>query len=207
MDTLGDEELIARFVATFCKLDGECWRNFRDPPPVELNAGDDPNDSRIVFWQPAPVLVEAEELKAFYYRLPIRAKLPTLYERLITSWRWLEVRLYGIRLFANPPGDGLTSLAHSILADQVFEQHLVGNGFVPFAFDTGDNGDLGTYNPVCFDTNRRQQDGDCPIVGFAHEAMLSFDRIGASWVRWASFRQLVNETIEYADTRPSSRPV
>lgn len=198
-----DDELIARFVATFCKLDNSQLFTQENPPPDELNAGTDPNDWNCVLWRPAKVQVESEKLNAFYYRIP--AKLPPLYERLITSWRWLEVFLYRIRLFANPPGKGLAVLADNILRDPAFVLHLVINGFVPFAFDSGDNSDLHDYNPVCFDTNHRNADGDCPIITFEHEAMLSFDRIGDSWIRWGSFRQLVDETIKFANSRPDIR--
>jgi hypothetical protein len=203
MDTHADDELTTRFVGTFCQLDGAQLFTHSDPPPDELNAGIDPNDWDRVLWRPAQVCVGAEALKDFYYRL--QTKLPPLYERLIASWRWVEVFLYRIRLLANPPGKDLAGLADNILRDPAFVKHLVRNGFVPFGFDSGDNSDLHDYNPVCFDTNHCNGEGDCPIVTFEHEAMLSFDRIGDSWIRWDSFRQLVIETIEFANSRPDIR--
>jgi hypothetical protein len=198
MSACPDDELIARFVGTFCKLDD--WQPFthEEPPPDELSAGVDPNDWRRILWRPARVRVGAGELKGFRYRL--QTKPPPLYEQLITSWRWLEVNLDRLRLFANPPGPGLSRLADRIFQDPVFESHLIANGLIPFAFE-------GNYDPVCFDTNHPDADGDCPIIAFEHEAMLSFDRIGSSWTRWGSFRQLMMEMIEYADGRAGARTI
>lgn len=197
MSIQADEELVASFVGTFCKLNGGCWTPHDKPPPDELNAGIDPHDWRHILWRPAAIQVGVDGLKSFYHSLP--STLPPLYERLITSWRWLEVDLHRIRLFANPPGPALDGLAENIFSDPVFVSHLVKNGFVPFAFDSGERSDQHTYNPVCFDTNHRNERGDCPIMGFEHESMLSFDRLGDSWVLWPSFRDLIMETIKVAN--------
>ncbi len=202
MSNQTDDEFLARFVETFCKLDGDCSGTIEDPPPDELNAGADVNHPQLILWRPTQIKAEPDELESFYRRLP--AKLPPLYEQLITSWRWLEVFLYRIRLFANPPGRGLNGLAENILRDPVFVRHLVGNGFVPFGFDTGDNSNLHVYDPICFDTHHRNEDGDCPIVGFEHEAMLSHDRIGESWLKWKSFRELVADTIDFANVQSNN---
>jgi hypothetical protein len=190
MVLLTDDELIAQFVETFCKLDGDCWTTLRDPPPDELNAGSDldPENWDRILWRPARIEATRDDLQALYYRLS--AKFPPLYERLIVSWRWLEVYLYRIRLLANPPGPELKGLGDNILRDPVFVEYLESKGYVPFAFDGS------SYNPVCFDTNHRRSDGDCPIIAFEHEAMLSFHRIGASWKLWDSFRDLMDGTIE-----------
>ena len=184
-----DDELIDRFVGTFCMLDSTQCFTHEHPPPEEFDAGVDPSDWQLIRWRPARVEVGADVLAGFRNRLQMT--LPPLYERLICSWRWPEVELGRIRLFANPPGPDLASLAERILREPVFCGHLVANGFIPFAFE-------GSYDPVCFDLNHRRLDGDCPIVAFEHEAMLSFDRVGESWTRWSSFRQLMTETIEEA---------
>jgi hypothetical protein len=43
--------------------------------------------------------------------------------------------------------------------------------------------------------------GDCPVVQFEHEAILCRDVIGKSWRRSLSFRELVYETIELAQSK------
>jgi hypothetical protein len=50
--------------------------------------------------------------------------------------------------------------------------------------------------------NRRgMKRGDCPVVQFEHEAILCRDVIGKSWRRSLSFRELVYETIELAQSK------
>jgi hypothetical protein len=50
---------------------------------------------------------------------------------------------------------------------------------------------------MCFDLNARQR-GDCRIIQVEHESVLCHDRIGETWVRYTSFRELVCDTIDLA---------
>lgn len=51
---------------------------------------------------------------------------------------------------------------------------LLRSGYIPFA-EIGDGG-----GPVCFDTQHKQADGDCAIIGFDSDALISLseDEIG-----------------------------
>ncbi len=189
-----DDELIRKYVGTFHVLDDGYWTTHDEPPPDELNAGIDPADWRHLLNRPAAIKTERSALTAIYDYTP--GNLPPLYERLILSWRGLEVFLHRIQLLANPPDPDLNGLKWNIFRDSVLTSHLIPNGFVPFACYS-DNG-IHSYDPVCFDLNRRRPDGDCPIRRFEHEAMLSFDHIGESWQLWPSCRAMMEDTIRAA---------
>jgi hypothetical protein len=188
MHGMDDAELIAAFVESFAQLDDGMFFFHDNPPPPELDAGIDPNDWRILRWRPASIPTDATHFADFCWRLGRR--LPRLYEKLITSYRWLEVSLGTIRLMANPPGNSLEVLRRNITADPVFESHLIRGGFIPFALDAN------VYDPICFDVNRMDSNFDCPIVRFEHEAMLSFDRIGNSWILWPSVEAMMVEIVD-----------
>jgi hypothetical protein len=176
-----DDELIARFVAS---LDMDQFFTHEKPPPGELNAGIDPEDWNCIRWKPKRIETAREELQPIYSRL--HKPFPPLYERLVLTWRWLEAWTGNVRLFSNPPESSFVTLTSQTFSDPVFNGHLIANGYVPFGLD------LNNYDPVCFDTNELLFDGDCRIVKFEHEAMLSFDRIGESWILWPSCRAMMN---------------
>jgi hypothetical protein len=177
---VSDDELIADFVAS---LQADQFFDHRNPPPAEMNAGIDQHDWNCLRWKPIQVATPKAELSTLYERL--HTTFPPLYERLILTWRWLDVWNDQVRFFANPPEASLNAFAKQVLNDPVFNQHLVGGGYIPFGLD------IESYDPVCFDTNRRLADGDCMVIRFEHEAMLSFDHIGESWVLYPSCRDMM----------------
>ncbi len=177
---MSDVDIISAFVKSF---QFDQFFTHENPPPDELNAGIDPSDWDCVRWQPAKSETSREEIKRIYADL--ETKFPPLYEQLVLSWRWLDVEIPGVRMFANPPCATIKPLADTIFRDPVLTGHLVVNGYIPFGFDEN------AYDPVCFDTTKRHPDGDCPVRKFEHEAMLSFDRIGESWVLWPSCRAMM----------------
>jgi hypothetical protein len=189
-----DDDLIRRFVASFQRLDGlEYWQS--EPLPAELAAESDVDDDHAARWRPAAIVTDREQLAPIYQKLPDR--FPALYERLVLTHRWIEVDLQTVRLLANPPGPTLSGLLHAICRDQAFVDVLIPAGFVPFGKATDLN-----YDPICFDLNSRQAD-DCPVIQFEHEAILCHGRIGERRQRAASFRELLCETIDLADSRPA----
>lgn len=175
-----DDQLIADFMAA---LETDQFFDHRNPPPDELNAGIDPQDWNRLRWAPARIETSRSLLAPIYDRL--RKPFPPLYERFILTWRWLDVSTDLIRIFPNPPGPNLEGLERQVFNEPVFNQHLVAAGYIPFGLD------INTYDPVCFDTNRSLTDGDCMVVKFEHEAMLSFGRIGESWILWPSCRAMM----------------
>ena len=182
-----DDELIAAFVDSW-ELDA--FFDDADPPPTELWVATD-LDSMDPVWRPARIDTPHEALAKL--RSDMRVKLPPLFERLLLTWRWCDMSIVDkVRLFANPPGYRLDDFQASVFRDPVFNGHLIARGYIPFGFDNN------RYDPVCFDTNVQHEDGDCLIRKFEHEAMLSFNRIGESWVLWPSCRAMMMESIDRA---------
>jgi hypothetical protein len=192
---MNDAELLDQFVRALGKLAN---LNTTEAVPIELDDGMDDSPWAIQKWKPAAIRTESPALDELYRSLPVR--FPPLYEQLVLSYRWLEVELNGFLSFcANPPGPSLDALMSKITADAVFVHVLFPLGLIPFG-----KADDGCYDPICFDTNRRGADGDCPIVRLEHEAILCGLRIGESWEIADSFRSLVKSVIETAAKAPDA---
>jgi hypothetical protein len=184
-----DDDLIARFVATFERLDDLiCLPS--EPPPLELKSPDSDGWDR---WRPAAIATGRDQLDTLYRKVP--GPFPALYERLVMSYRWLEVHLGTAMLLGNPPGPTLDCLAGAILRDTVLINTLLPAGLIPFGKVSG-----GGYDPMCFDLNAGKRD-DCAIVQVEHESVLCHDRIGQTWQRYPSFHDLVCETIDLVESK------
>ena len=100
---------------------------------------------------PRAVIAGREVLDPLYARLP--GRYPPLFEQLVTAYEWEEeVDLGPLRLLANPMERDFAALE---------------GGFIPFA--VGPDGTM-----VCFDTERRRNDRDCPVVQDGAEVAPSF---------------------------------
>ena len=101
-----------------------------------------------------PVIAGRDVFDPLYARLP--GRFPPLFEQLVTAYTWeAEVDLGPLRLLPNPPGAGLAGLEEALF--RLLALHSEPAGFIPFAL--GPDG-----APVSFDTERRRNDKDCPIV-------------------------------------------
>jgi hypothetical protein len=185
-----DERLLARFVEAFEWLDN-LTEPQEHPPPDELCTGISHSSWGWLQWRPAKISTDRAELGRIYDRIP--RPFPDLYERLVLSYRWLEVNLEAFVLHANPPGPTLAGLADEIFRDSVFVDVLIPNGYVPFARQSD-----ACYDPLCFDLNSTKK-GDCPIIRFEHEAILCHLRIGEREQVFPSFRELIWSTIARTD--------
>lgn len=108
-----------------------------------------------------PVIAGRDVFDPLYARLP--GRFPPLFEQLVTAYTWeTEVDLGPLRLLPNPPGATLAGLEGAL-----FRLPLEPAGCIPFAL--GPDG-----APVCFDTERRRNDKDCPIVQAGTEVASSF---------------------------------
>lgn len=108
-----------------------------------------------------PVIAGREVFDPLYARLP--GRFPPLFEQLVTGYTWeTEVDLGPLRLLPNPPGTTLAGLEEAL-----FRLPLEPAGCIPFAL--GPDG-----APVCFDTERRRNDKDCPVVQAGTEIAPSF---------------------------------
>lgn len=187
---MSNANLLARFIATFPK-----WNDMiavEEPVPPELDTGLESSESSCHLWKPAQIETPPSALKSFYTRIP--HQLPPLYEELILSYRWLEVHLGNtLRLFPHPPTPDLETLADEILRDSAMTDTLFPLGLVPFGLAMN-------YDHICFDTNRRHQNGDCPIIRVEHESILCFMKLGDTWPVASSFHNLVRDLISQAES-------
>ena len=184
-----DTELIERFVLSFEKFDDLLAFG---PVSPELDAGLDDSPWARQKWRPAPIPTPTSALAPPYLELP--GRLPPIYERLVLSYRWLDVELDGVvTLLANPPGSGLENLLKEMTADRVFVDVLFPLGLIPFGRAPG-----GSYDPLCFDTNRRHSDQDCPVVRVEHEAVLCNLRMGESSQVASSCRSMMEIVVNKA---------
>jgi hypothetical protein len=186
---IGDDDLICRFVATFEQLDDLMCLPSDTAPPELANEVRDGWDR----WRPTAIATAREQLEALYRKLP--GRFPNLYEQLVLTHRWLEVHLQSVMLLANPPGRTLDGLEREIFRDPVLIATLLPAGLIPFGKVSG-----GGYDPMCFDLNSQRR-GDCQIIQVEHEAVLCHDRLGKTWPRYASFRELVWDTIDLAESK------
>jgi hypothetical protein len=153
---MDEAELIAAFVAAFAQLDPRGMSSpLDDPPPPELDAGMDPDDWFCVRWSPAAFATEHSHLAKL--RSDLGRRLPRLYEKLVSSYRWLDVDLGEFSLTANPPGDTLDGLWRNVLSVPGHHE-LLKNGFFPFGHA------IVCSERMCFDLNALNECGDCPIV-------------------------------------------
>jgi hypothetical protein len=187
--TEADDQLLARFVAALERL-GEFWTTHENPPPHSLLVGIDEDDWGYLRWRPTLIATDRAELDPIYARIP--GVFPKLYERLVLTYRWLDVELDSF-LRANPPEPTLAGLAKGILGDPAFVEVLIPRGYVPF----GSRG-YSCYDPFCFDL-KSMKNCDCPIIRFEHEVILCHLRIGNREQVFPSFREMVWATIEEAD--------
>lgn len=185
---MSDTKLLTQFVESFARLD-EMLALEEVPDELLVKPQTETWESWREFsrWQPFLVETDPAELESLYQK--IGGTFPPLYEQLLLSYRWLEVDLKLLRLFANPPGDKFDGLSETIFADRGLAEVLIPAGYVPFGRSSVN------YDPMCFDLNNRLSAGDCPVVQFEHEAILCERQIGEQWQRWASFRDLMNEVV------------
>ncbi|QDT39982.1 hypothetical protein Pan241w_00350 [Gimesia alba] len=186
---MSDQQLLQQFVASFQRLDDLIAP---DGAPPELLVEQDVDEwdhwqADLKPWRPQQFETSLETLTPLYSRMG--GVFPLLYERLVLSFRWLEVDLKLIRLFANPPGPDFTGLTMEIFPDQIMADTLIPAGFIPFARSSIN------YDPICFDLNAMTAQRDCPILQFEHEAILCQSKIGEHWQRWNSVRDLMSEII------------
>ena len=109
-----------------------------------------------------PVIAGRDVFDPLYARLP--GRFPPLFEQLVTGYTWeTEVDLGPLRLLPNPPGATLAGLL-AALEPALFRLPLEPAGCIPFALAPDGA-------PVGFDTERRRNDKDCPIVQTGPEAV------------------------------------
>ena len=99
---------------------------------------------------PRASIAGREVLDPLYAKMP--GRFPPLFEQLVTAYEWEEeIDLGPFRLLPNPVGR---------------EVFVLDGGFLAFG--------IGAEGWVCFDTERRRNDRDCPVVQGGEEIAPSF---------------------------------
>jgi hypothetical protein len=141
------------------------------------------------------VLVHQEtdknKLEAIYSKLP--GHLPPLFEELLLKFRWASIDLKHIYLLANPPGNDLRGFENEIFKDKTLSSVLIRGGFVQFGKAAEFN-----YDPVCFNLQKRSEDGDCQVVQLDHEEILCNSQLKEIKQISPSFRALMELIIKEA---------
>jgi hypothetical protein len=180
--------LVQRFVASFEHFGEMSADEILDPIAWQLATGERDHYERKT-WRAVSSVTERSELEPLYAKLP--ARFPSLFERLVLSFRWAEVELDSFTLLANPPGPDLSGLLREMSKDRFLWDALLRHGFVRFGkgldFD---------YDPVCFDIGARKKNGDFRIVRIDHEEILCNSRVEVVAVIAETFENVMIQTIE-----------
>lgn len=175
-----EDALIDRFVAKINASERERLTDADVPPRLRVEDGDgeDGREWRII---PSDESARIEALEA---RLP--GRLPRSFRSLVTRYAFLAFDVAPIRLFSNT-GDALFhEFADRVFLDKGLSLALHPQGYIQFG-----NPDTGDYDPVCFDTKRRNGHGDCPIVRVEHENALQFGRVVVTETIAPSFSEFI----------------
>jgi hypothetical protein len=89
--------------------------------------------------------------------------------------------------FANTGAGVHDELVDAVFRDRGIYVPLLRAGFVQFGRPA-----TGSYDPVCFDLNRKAEDGECPVVLLDHEAALMQGRAEVVTELADSFLSLVS---------------
>lgn len=133
------------------------------------------------------VVTDPSALLEIYGTLP--GKFPKLFEELLLNYRWAQAVVGGLRLFANPPGNGYRGLLKEITNDKIVYEVCTANGYLQFAL-----GEDGSYDPVCFDLKKRVSK-QIAVVRLDHEDILCRKRIRVLEIVAPSFEGLVESTM------------
>ena len=182
--------LLAQYISSFEKFD-EMSGNPGIYPVIGTLALGQPSDYGDVAWRPKRTEPQEILLEALYSGLP--GKFPSLFERLLLTFRWADVSLDRYTLMANPPGPDLDGFLQGISKDPGLWEALIPAGFLRF----GKGPDM-DYDPVCFDMNSRKKNREMRVVKIDHEEILCNRRIKVVAELASSFEALVESTIEMA---------
>jgi hypothetical protein len=184
---MSDDKFLQQFVGSFERLDDMVAP---EGTPNEMLIDQDPNnwDS----WKPPkwhPIYIESNRNVLYPLYEKLGGHFPEMYERLVLSYRWMEVCLRVVRLFANPIGPDYSGLTEQIFRDSIIADVLIPKGYIPFARSPIN------YDPICFNINEMTSENECPIIQFEHESILCDMLIGEHKILWDTFRELMTEVI------------
>jgi hypothetical protein len=113
---------------------------------------------------------DAPWVKALEQRLPKR--LPVSYLSLIERYVFPSFDAAALSFFANTGTGSEDDLSTAIFQDPFIAELTLNAGYIQFARPS-----TGSYDPICFDTTRKSNNREFPIVRLAHEEILVGSRI------------------------------
>ena len=111
------------------------------------------------------------------------------YKQLLTSFKFDEFETDEAEFFANEDSSNYYNINVKIFNDEVMYSTLKKAGLFHIGFPYE-----GDYDPICFDTNKKTNSGDFPIVKVDHESILCRDKvlivetIAPSFYEYAKFK-------------------
>jgi len=165
-------------------------RSAREPLPVDevpgfLRAGPPTPGGWEVSWAIRRAPSQCAWVDDLEARLP--GRLPRSYKSFVTRYLFPPFEVGPVKLFANTGTElpeGL-ELAQAVFHDRHLCAPLLAAGLVQFGRAAS------SYDPVCFDLNRRANSGECPVIHVDHEEALVNQRVEVVAELAASFLVLV----------------
>lgn len=93
-------------------------------------------------------------------------KFPRSFKQFFNTFEFDTFYTNGIEFYGNTDCGGLDDIFTAIFEDEIMSPCLLENGFLQFA-----RPDCGSYDPICFNTNKKKGD-ECEIVRICHESIL-----------------------------------
>jgi hypothetical protein len=121
-------------------------------------------------------------------RLPRRYPLP--FRVLISEFRFCDIEVGPIMLFANTGGTVFYELANRVFADKHMSRFLLQNGYLQFG-----QAQVTNYDPVCFAPRGLKDKTDSRIVQLDHEEILIRNRIKVTVEIAPSIEDFMERTI------------
>ena len=135
---------------------------------------------------------DIEQIQHAHWIANLEEKLSKRYPRsfisFVTRYRFPSFEIGGIRFFANTGLNTEDELAPEIFRDSIIFSTLTTNGYIQFARPA-----KGSYDPICFATNKPAKNREYPIVRIDHEQILCYDRIGKPQPLFQSFLHFVHD--------------
>jgi hypothetical protein len=159
------EQVVRAYVdAALAQDHGFDWMCTPDPdvPPAMADASREAEDDDWQPWKAVPSTVGDADLDRLEGILQLR--FPPSYRAFLMYRHFYELTEGGVRFEEHVVGrweDALRALYASW-----DPARIVGMGLIPFGAET-----FMDAGPVCFDTRRRGDDGECPVVFWDHEAV------------------------------------
>jgi hypothetical protein len=205
------EQLIDRFVETINRLPREPGSAEDIPPSVrgetDREVGLALYDWQSRAWSDSGLIWYDWQIRAWPdidWIAPVEravgATLPRSYRSLVTRYVFPAFDTDTLSLSANTPEGTFREFRKRVFGDPMFVAVILSAGYIPFA-----QPDECNYDPVCFDTRRRDTSGECPIVRLEHESILCNGVIGDTEEISPSFAALVDEFVRrHAETTPGT---